>query len=121
MEQVHKRFSVEQVKLLLQRYGEGHMSREELQEILGIGKTRFFALWKEYRQSPDTFSVVYERRSPKRLSEGVEQEIERELKREKELVDDPKLPISNYNYSAEKSHTGLASHDHCARETLGML
>lgn len=100
MEQVHKRFSVEQVKLLLQRYGEGNMSREELQEILGIGKTRFFALWKEYRQSPESFSVVYERHSPKRLSEGVEQEIERELKREKELVDDPKLPISNYNYSA---------------------
>ena len=52
MEQVHKRFSVEQVKLFLQRYGEGNMSREELQEILGIGKTRFFALWKGYRGTP---------------------------------------------------------------------
>lgn len=100
MEQLHKRFSGEQVKLLMQRYGQGKLARKEIEEILGISKTRFFALLKGYRQTPETFSVAYERSSPARLSVEVEQEIEKELKREKQLVEDKRLPISGYNYSA---------------------
>jgi hypothetical protein len=40
MDQLHRRFSVEQVRLLYKRYNEGQMTRPE---VLGIGKTRFFA------------------------------------------------------------------------------
>jgi hypothetical protein len=100
MDQLHKRFSVEQVKLLLQRYTEGKLSRAEIEEVLGIGKTRFFGLLKTYRAEPKTFSIEYERRTPGRLSEEAEQQIAQELKREKELVDDPQLPITSYNYTA---------------------
>jgi transposase len=100
MDQLHKRFSVEQVKLLLQRYTEGEFSRAEIEEVLGIGKTRFFGLLKAYRDEPKAFSIEYERRTPRRLSEEAEQQIAQELKREKELVDDPQLPITSYNYTA---------------------
>ena len=100
MDQLHKRFSVEQVKLLLQRYTEGKLVRAELEEVLGLGKTRFFALLKEYRYDPKTFSIDYERRTPRRLSKETEQEIAQELEREKQLVDDPQLPITSYNYTA---------------------
>ena len=100
MDQLHKRFGVEQVKLLLQRYTEGELSRAELKEVLGLGKTRFFALLKEYRHDPKTFSIDYERRTPRRLSEAAEQQIAQELAREKQLVDDPQLPITSYNYTA---------------------
>lgn len=100
MSQLHKRFGDEQVKVLLGGYCQGLLGRDEVQEILGIGKTRFFALLKEYRQDSEVFSVAYERRSPGRLSATVEEEIERELRREKEIVDDKRLPISGYNYSA---------------------
>ena len=100
MDQLHKRFSVEQVKLLLQRYAEGEMSRGEIEEVLGVGKTRFFALLKGYRYSPQTFSIEYERRTAGRLSAEVEQQIRQELQREKQLVEDPRLPITSYNYSA---------------------
>jgi len=44
--------------------------------------------------------VCYTRATPSRLSPAVEAEIERELLREKEIVEDPRLPISGYNYSA---------------------
>ena len=47
MDQLHKRFTVEQVKVLLQGYVQGTMSRAEVEEMLNIGKTRFFALLKE--------------------------------------------------------------------------
>lgn len=100
MDQLHKRFSVEQVKLLLQRYAEGELSRAEIEEVLGLGKTRFFALLKAYRQAPEQFSIDYERSTPGRLSEEMEKQIAQELKREKQLVEDPRLPISSYNYTA---------------------
>lgn len=68
--------------------------------MLSIGKTRFFALLKQYRQDPETFSLSYERATPARLSAAEEAEIERALLREKEIVEDKRLPISCYNYSA---------------------
>ena len=100
MDQLHKRFSVEQVKLLMQRYTEGELSRAEIREVMGVGKTRFFALLKAYRQSPETSSIAYERSSPRRLNAAAEAQITQELENEKQLVEDPRLPITSYNYSA---------------------
>jgi hypothetical protein len=100
MTQLHLRFTDEQIRLLFQRYCEGIMPRTELEEILGIGKTRFFALLKAYRQDPQTFSIAYLRNSSPKLSEQVEAEIEQELLRDKDLIQDPRLPIDEYNYSA---------------------
>jgi hypothetical protein len=100
MDQLHKRFTVEQIKVLLQGYAQGTMSRTEVEEMLHISKTRFFALLKDYREHPETFSITYERDTPARLSASVEAAIETALLQEKELVDNPQLPISDYNYSA---------------------
>jgi hypothetical protein len=100
MGQLHRRFSAEQVKFLLRAYSQGTVIRTEVQGILGIGKTRFFALLREYRHDPQAFSVIYRRTTPARLSPAVENEIARQLLREKKLVENPDLPISDYNYSA---------------------
>ena len=100
MDQLHKRFTAEQIKVLLQGYCQGNIARTDLQELLGIGKTRFFALLQEYRHDPDTFSIAYQRETPSRLSAEVEAHIERELRREQNLIEDQDLPISTYNYSA---------------------
>jgi len=100
MTQLHKRFTDGQVKVLLNGYCQGLLVRAEIQEMLCIGKTHFFALLKEYRQDPEAFSVAYERHTPSRLSADVESGIEQELLREKEIVEDKRLPISGYNYSA---------------------
>jgi hypothetical protein len=100
MGQLHKRFTVEQVKVLLEGYLKRTIVRTEVEEILQINKTRFFAILKEYRRDPESFSIAYERQSPARLSAEVEAAIAEELLREKALVDDPELPISSYNYLA---------------------
>jgi transposase len=100
MTQVHRRFTDDQVKVLLSGYCQGLLRRAEIQEMVGIGKTRFFALLKEYRAEPEAFSVAYERDTPGRLPAAAEVEIERELLREKAIVEDKRLPISGYNYSA---------------------
>lgn len=100
MEQLHKRLSGEQVRLVFKNYSEGHLSRQEAQETLGIGKSHFFALLKSYRQDPEHFTIEYERQTPKRIGAEAERAIRTELQREKKLVEDQRLPISSYNYSA---------------------
>ena len=100
MGQLHRRFSDEQVVFLFQAYTQGLVRRTEVQEALGIGKTRVFALLKDYRRDPHAFSVTYQRNSPKRISPAAEAAIQSELLREKALIEHPELPISSYNYSA---------------------
>lgn len=100
MAQLHKQFTADQVKVLLTSYEQGHLSREEIETTLGIGKTRFFALMKQHRDHPDTFSIEYHRQSRPRLGPEVEGKIQEELLRDKELVDNKNLPISGYNYAA---------------------
>ena len=100
MKQIHKRFTNEQVKALFKGYCQGILDRASIEEMIGINKTRFFALVKEYRHDPANFSLVYFRKTAKRLPALVENEIEKELMIEKTLVEDPSLPILGYNYSA---------------------
>jgi hypothetical protein len=67
---------------------------------LDISKSRFFVLLNENRRNPETFSIAYKRQTHSRLSAEIEKKIEIALLREKEIVEDPDLPISGYNYTA---------------------
>jgi len=100
MNQLHKRFTVEQIRVLFRGYCQGILTRAEVQEMLGIGRTCFFALLKRCRQDPETFTVSCRRATQARLSAVVEAETKRALWQEKEMVEDRRLPISGYNYSA---------------------
>ena len=100
MEQIHRRLTDEQIRLIFRNYCDRQLTREEIQETLGVGKSQFFVLLKTYRLDPSGFSVSYQRHTPGKLAVEAEQVIQQELKREKELVEDPELPISSYNYSA---------------------
>lgn len=100
MAQIHKKFSVEQVRAIFTSYEAGNISRTEIQGTLGVGKTRIFALLKQFRENPDTFSIDYHRSSQPRISADAEEQIRQELQREKELIDDKELPITSYNYAA---------------------
>jgi len=100
MEQIHKRFTAGQVKVLLKGYCQGTLDRLAIEEILDINKTRFFALLRQYRRNPENFSISYQRNTPARLSAFVEEEIEKKLMLDKSLIEDSTLPITTYNYSA---------------------
>jgi transposase len=100
MVQLHKKFTCKQVGDLIVRYLAGEIEREYIQEILGIGKTRFFALVKKYRKDPENFSIEYRRKkATRKIPEEVEDNIMKELKVEKELITDPEVPLRSYNYS----------------------
>lgn len=100
MGQLHKKFQDHQVKELIRRYLSKEIERSYIQEILGIGKTRFFALVKKYSEDPDSFSIEYKRKgATRKISKDIEDSIMKELEIEKKLIADPEVPLRSYNYS----------------------
>jgi hypothetical protein len=102
MSQLHKRFTSDQVKELLERYLRNELERTYIQEILGIGRRRFFTLVKEYRENPHQFNIQYERTSPPRIPPGLEETLLSELSIEKNLIQNKDVPLKSYNYSYVK-------------------
>jgi hypothetical protein len=91
MAQLHKEFTDVQVKELIERYLKNEIERKYIQEVLGIGKTRFFALLEKYRKNPNKFSIRYTRNTKTRkISESIEDNIIKELKIEKKLIEETK-------------------------------
>jgi hypothetical protein len=104
MSQLHKRFTSDQVKELLDRYLKKEVERSYIQQILAIKKRRFFTLINQYREDPQQFSIQYQRATPPRISPEVEQNILKELTIEKGLIQDKETPLKSYNYSFIKDH-----------------
>ncbi|HEU4343499.1 MAG TPA: hypothetical protein VFU31_18270, partial [Candidatus Binatia bacterium] len=104
MAQLHKKFTDTQVKEMLQRYLHNDIERPYIQQILGIGKTRFFALLKSYQDNPTGFSIRYHRQTKTRsIAPAIERTILKELTIEKRLILDKDVPIRSYNYSYVKT------------------
>lgn len=99
MSQVHKRFNDEQVKGFFKKYLDREIERSYLQELLGINKSRFFALLSKYKTDPLNFSVEYKRKSPKKIPQAVESNILKELAHEKAMIENQNIPLKSYNYS----------------------
>ncbi len=57
VKQLHKRFSTEEVKMLLEKYLNEKVELVYILEILKIKRTRLFELLRQYREDPDNFSV----------------------------------------------------------------
>jgi len=99
MSQLHKRFTSDQVKELLERYLRNEIERKYAQEILGIKERRFFALLNQYRENPHDFTIQYHRTSPPRISKDLEKNLLFELSIEKDIIQNKDVPLTSYNYS----------------------
>jgi hypothetical protein len=76
------------------------VERVYIQEILGIGKSRFFLLAQRYLKDPEGFSIAYGRHKKTRyISSMIENHILEELAVDIALIDNPDTPIRRYNYS----------------------
>lgn len=103
MAHIHKRFTDGQVKELMERYLNKSIERKYIQAILGIEKAMFFRLLQRYRKNPQEFSIQYHRRSNPKIPQSLEQNIIKELKVDKELIQNPDVPLKSYNYSYVKN------------------
>lgn len=104
MAQLHKRFTDQQVKELMQRYSKKELKREHIQQMLQIKRRQFFKLFKEYSKNPETFSIQYKRANASRtIDPKIEKNIIKELTVAKEFIDNKQMPIWSYNYSFIKN------------------
>jgi len=103
MAQIHKRFEDSQVKDLISRYLRKEIRRKYIQEILGVRKTRLFALVKKFKENAKKFSVQYSRKTINRkIPWDIEKNILKELAIDKKLIQDKEQPLKSYNYSYVK-------------------
>jgi len=110
MAQLHKRFTDGQVKELIERYLRKEIERRYIQEVLGIGKTRFFALIRAYHQDPHEFSLHYTRHTTRRIPQAVDDNILRELHIEKQLIEEKNVPFKKHGFYLKKREK-KAPHD----------
>jgi len=119
MSQLHKRFTSDQVKELLDRYSKGEIERKYLQEILGIGKSRFFMIWKQYKENPHQLAIQYHRtKAPRSISPDIEHNILQELSIEKKIIQDKEIPLNSYNYSYIKDRLRKRYHQQVSLPTI---
>lgn len=103
-EQLHHRFTDEEVRELFIRYINKEIPAHYIQTLLDIRRRRFFELLKALRDNPDAFTLLPKNRERRRrIDIEIEKNITKELIEEKRLIDDPEIPIRNYNYSYIRS------------------
>jgi len=99
-EQIHKRLSDEQAKMIMEKYLARELSATHAMELLSLKRRQFFEWAQKYRNDPEGFTIAYERKGTgRKLGDVVHDHILQELAREKALIDDPSMPIRFYNYS----------------------
>ena len=114
--QLHKNFTDEQVKLLLNSYVDKKIKISYILQMLKIKRRRFFELLAKYRKDPDSFSIQYERKTINRkIDPDIEKNIVKELKIEKDLIKAKDVPIRYYNYSFIKD---LLEQKYCQKVSL---
>ena len=106
-QQIHKKFSNEQVIAILENYLAKEITAKEAMEKLELKRSQFFNLAASYRDSSNDFSIKHKgNNGNRRISEDTTSLILKELKKEKALIDNKDMPIKFYNYSAVKDALG---------------
>jgi hypothetical protein len=119
MSQLHKRFTLDQVKELLDRYSKNEIERKYIQKILWIKRRRFFALLKQYKENPQHFTVRYQRtRAPRTISPMIEKTILKELSIEKKIIQNKEVPLTSNNYSYIKDCLKTTYHQKVSLPTM---
>ena len=102
--QLHKRYTDEQVKDILERYLELHIREEQAIILLGVSRRRFYDLLKRYKASPIDFTIKYSRdHSNNNLMIDAEKKMLSELKKDQKIIERRDTPVKIYNYTYIKN------------------
>lgn len=98
--QLHTRFSDDEIREIFNKYDQRALDLPSILALLHIKRRRFFKLLVLFRSDRDKFTIHQARKGRKQISKEVEQSIHGELVKEKTLIDNPAITITQYNYSA---------------------
>jgi transposase len=101
MSHISARLTEAQVVTILTQYTTRKTSARDAQAKLGLQRSRFFDLVRDFKKDASSFAIARaaDRRKP-RISADTESHIKEELEKEKKLIEDPSISIRSYNYSA---------------------
>ena len=92
--QLHKRFTSDQVRDFLRRYINQEFKAKYLLEVLGIKKSRFFKLLERFKKDPDGFEIKPKRENAHRqIDPLIEYVILDELSQDKTIIENEILSI----------------------------
>ena len=101
MSQLHKRFSTDQVKMILNLYIQKKMESKEVLNQLGIQKRQFQNILAKYKKDRTNFTIDYPREHANyRLAKDIDEAIKIELEKEKLIIENRSIVVADYNYSA---------------------
>ena len=113
--QLHKRLSQTQIETVIENYLSKQVTVEQAAGMLDLKRAQFFNVLKQYRDNPDTFTIQPPVRQGRHvISAEAEARILEELQKEKQMIENPKMTIRTYNYSAvqdileEKHQVGVS-------------
>jgi len=119
MSQLHKRFSTDQVKMILNLYIHGSMELKEALNQLEIKERRFYKILAQYKKDKLNFSVKYPRESPNRkIDLNIEEAIKSELEKEKSIIENRSIPVNDYNYSVVRDEVENLTGKRLALQTI---
>jgi hypothetical protein len=99
-EQIHKRLTDEQMKMIVEKYLMKELTAAEAMELLCLKRRQFFEWVLRYKSDPESFTIAYRRTDvTRKFDETIHAHILSELAVEKTLIDDPSIPVKFYNYS----------------------
>lgn len=116
--QLHKRQTIEQVRLIFDWYEQGLVSRAEAQAKLGIKRRRFFELLKVYRTGKLTALAATRANTHRRIPGSVETAIKAELMAEKRLITNAGMTVRTYNYRAVRDAVTEATDKPLSAQTV---
>jgi len=110
--QLHKRQTLDQVRLFLDWYEQGLLTRDKALEKLGIKRRRFYELLKVYRLGElNSIAPAKRTNAHRKIHPKLETAINDELASEKQLINARDMPVTSYNYAAIRDNvvakTGL--------------
>jgi hypothetical protein len=120
-EQLHKRFTSDQVRTILLWYEDQTITQTEACERLQCSRSRFFQLLERYRQNPNVFTITPRRQSwvtRPPVAPATEEQIRAALERERALIEDPRIPIRTYNYTAVRDEVVQRTGSNICVETV---
>lgn len=119
MSQLHKRFSSDQVRMILNLYIQGNMEIKEVLNQLEIKERRFYKILAEYKKDKQNFSIEYSRNSPNRkIDHDIEEAIKSELEKEKSIIENRSIPVNDYNYSVVRDEVENLTGKRLALQTV---
>lgn len=117
--QLHKRFTDDQIKLLLDLYLKKAITLHQVLQKLERSESRFYQILRKYRKSPKKFTIAYARNYPQhQLPPRVDRVIREELEKDRKLIGNKEIPIWHYNYSAVRDNVAERLNNNISSQTV---